>query len=413
MGVLTSEPKAMAAAAGYAIPEHVRPVRDKALRFVEERIYPVEKAFYEGGPAWKPIEQALIEEAKDLGLFAIGHPASMGGGGMPWFDYAYVNEIIGRSDAALQIFGSYSLQSCLMLEAAATPEQKEELLYPKVRGEKYMAFSVTEPGAASSDPTNIKTTARLEGDEWVINGRKWYVSGGDHADWICVMCRTEPEGTPLHEAFSMILVPNGAPGLTMVRDMHVMGLTHTSHPEFLYEEVRVPAKNLLGGRGEGFKLFQVRLGPARITNCMRWLGQMQRAFDIMCNRINTRELARGEKLSGKQLMREYVYDSYVDIQSSRMMVLDAAAKLERSEQARVEVSVIKCAVSRALFRVIDRAIQVHGALGVSNDTPLEAMYRMARIMRIVDGPDEVHIDRSGKIVLREFEAGRGWDFAVR
>jgi acyl-CoA dehydrogenase len=413
MGVVVNEARAEGESTGYAIPERVRPVREKALRFVEDRIYPVEKAFYKGGPEWKPIFNELVAEAKALGLFAIGHPEHMGGGGMPWFDYAYVNEIIGRSDAALNIFGSYTLQSCLMLDAAGTPEQKAELLYPKVRGDVYMAFSVTEPGAASSDPTNIKTTARLEGDEWVINGRKWYVSGGDHADWICVMCRTEPEGVPIHEAFSMILVPINTPGLTKVRDMHVMGLTHSSHPEFTYEEVRVPAKNLLGGRGEGFKLFQVRLGPARITNCMRWLGQMQRAFDIMCARINTRELARGEKLNGKQLMREYVYESYVDIQTSRMMVLDAAAKLERGEQARVEVSVIKCAVSRALFRVIDRAIQVHGALGVSDDTPLEAMYRMARIMRIVDGPDEVHIDRSGKIVLREFEAGRGWDFAVR
>lgn len=398
---------------GFAIPDHVRPIRDKAVRFLEDRIYPVEKIFYAGGPDWVPIERELIAEARELGLFAIGHPASMGGGGMPWFDYAYVNEIIGRSDAALQVFGSYTLQSCLMLDAAGTQEQKDQLLYPKVRGDVYMAFSVTEPGAASSDPTNIKTTARLEGDEWVINGRKWYVSGGDHADWICVMCRTEPEGVPIHEAFSMILVPTSTPGLTKVRDMHVMGLQHMSHPEFLYEEVRVPAKNLLGRRGEGFKLFQVRLGPARITNCMRWLGQMQRAFDIMCERINHRELARGERLSDKQLMRQHVYDSYVDIQSSRMMVLDAAAKLEQGEQARVEVSVIKCAVSRALFRVIDRAIQVHGALGVSDDTPLEAMYRMARIMRIVDGPDEVHIDRSGKIVLREFEAGRGWDFAER
>jgi alkylation response protein AidB-like acyl-CoA dehydrogenase len=399
--------------AGYAIPERVRPIREKALRFVEDRIYPVEKAFYQGGPEWQPIYKELVAEAKELGLWAIGHPAHMGGGGMPWFDYAYVNEIIGRSDAALNIFGSYTLQSCLLLDAGGTPEQKEQILYPKVRGDVYMAFSVTEPGAASSDPTNIQTTARLEGDEWVINGRKWYVSGGHHADWMCVMCRTEEDVASKYDAFSMILVPINTPGLTKVRDMHVMGLAHSDHPEFNYDNVRVPAKNLLGKRGEGFKLFQVRLGPARITNTMRWLGQMQRAFDIMCNRINYRTLSGGQKLSEKQLMREYVYDSYLDIQSSRAIVLDAAAKLERGEQARVELSVAKCAVSRALYRVIDRAIQVHGALGVSDDTPLEAMYRMARIMRIVDGPDEVHIDRAGKIVLREFEAGRGWDFAER
>jgi len=413
MGLQGQESTGTRGLAGYGVPEHLRPIRDKVLKFVEERVYPHEKAYYRGDPEWPETLKRLGQEAREQGLFNLGHPKHMGGGGMPWVDYAYINEVIGRSDAAMNAFGSYTLQSCMLLDAAGTPEQKEEILYPMANGDKFMAFSVTEPGAASSDPTNIKTHARLEGDEWVINGSKWYVSGGGHADWICVMCRTEPEGTPIHEAFSMILVPVGTPGLTQVRDMHVMGLPRSSHPEYRYDEVRVPAKNLLGVRGEGFKLFQVRLGPARMTNCMRWLGQMQRAFDIMCNRINSRELAHGQKLSDKQLMRQHVYDSYLDIQTCRMIVLDAAAKLERGEQARVEISVVKCAVSRALFRVIDRAIQVHGALGVSDDTPLEAMYRMARIMRIVDGPDEVHIDRSGKIVLREFEAGRGWDFAVR
>jgi len=398
---------------GFEIPAHVRPVREKALRFVEDEIYPVEKDFYAASPEWPTIFERLKARAKELGLWGIGHPAHMGGGGMPWFDYAYVNEIIGRSDAALNIFGSYTLQTCLMLDAAGAEEQKQKLLYPKVTGDVYVAFSVTEPGAASSDPTNIQTTARLEGDEWVINGRKWYVSGGDHADYMCVMCRTEGDDKPVHERFTMIIVPVGTPGLTRVRDMHVMGLRHMDHPEFEYREVRVPAANTLGKRGEGFKLFQTRLGPARITNTMRWLGQMQRAFDIMCNRINHRTLSGGQKLSEKQLMREYVYDSYLDIQSSRAIVLDAAAKLERGEQARVDLSIAKCAVSRALHRVIDRAIQVHGALGVSDDTPLEAMYRMARIMRIVDGPDEVHIDRAGKIVLREYAEGRTWDFAER
>ena len=398
---------------GFEIPERLSAIRERALRFVEDEIYPVEKAFYGGGPDWPAIEKRLAARAKALGLWAIGHPVSMGGGGLPWLDYAYVNEVIGRSDAALNIFGSYTLQTCLMLEAAGTEEQKRELLYPKVRGELYVAFSVTEPGAASSDPTNIQTTARLEGSEWVISGRKWYVSGGDHAAWICVMCRTEPDATLTHDAFSMILVPIDTRGLTRVRGMHVMGLTHMDHPEFDFREVRVPAANLLGARGQGFKLFQLRLGPARITNCMRWLGQMQRAFDLMNARINTRRIAGGEPLASKQLMRQHVYDSYVDIHGSRLMVLDAAEKLGAGAQGRVELSVIKAHVSRALHRVIDRAIQVHGALGVSDDTPLEAMYRMARIMRIVDGPDEVHIERSGKILLQEYAEGRGWDFATR
>jgi acyl-CoA dehydrogenase len=395
------------------VPEHVRPIRDRTLSFVEKHVYDAESIFQRGGPAAAAVQSQLRARAKAEGLWALGHPESMGGGGMPWLDYAYVNEVIGRCDAAMDVFGTYSLQSCLLLDAAGTEEQKRTILYPKVRGEKYMAFSVTEPGAASSDPTNIQTTARLEGDEWVINGRKWYVSGGDHADWICIMARTEPDGTPSHEVFSMILVPTDTPGLTRVRDMHVLGLTHMNHPEYLYENVRVPAGNLLGARGQGFRLFQLRLGPARITNTMRWLGQCQRAFDLMCTRINNRRLAGGVPLASKQLMQEHVYKSYVEIVSARAQVIDAAEKLGKNEQARVEISAIKVLVSRVLHNVVDRAIQVHGALGVSDDLPLETMYRMARVMRIVDGPDEIHIQRVGKSILKEYGEGRGWDFALR
>ncbi|MDB5428922.1 MAG: acyl-CoA dehydrogenase protein [Caulobacter sp.] len=397
----------------FGVPDHVRPIREKLLRFIEDHVYDAEPIYQRGGPEAEAIQAKLRDRAKAEGLWALGHPASMGGGGMPWLDYAYANEVIGRCDAAMDVFGTYSLQSCLMLDAAGTEAQKQTILYPKVRGDTYMAFSVTEPGAGSSDPTNIQTTARLEGDEWVINGRKWYVSGGDHADWICVMARTEPQDAPVHGAFSMILVPAGTPGLTRVRDMHVLGLTHMNHPEYLYEEVRVPAANLLGKRGEGFKLFQVRLGPARITNTMRWLGQCQRAFDLMCDRINSRKVSKGALLSTKQLMQQHVYDSYVEIQSARAQVIDAAEKLGKGEQARVEVSAIKVAVSRTLHNVIDRAIQVHGALGLSDDLPLETMYRMARVMRIVDGPDEVHVERVGKTILKEFAAGNGWDFGQR
>lgn len=397
----------------FGVPDHVRPIRDRMLRFIEEHVYDAEPIFHRGGPEAIRIQAELQARAKAEGLWALGHPAAMGGGGMPWLDYAYVNEVIGRCDAAMDIFGTYSLQSCLLLDAGGTPEQKEQILYPKVRGDTYMAFSVTEPGAASSDPTNIQTTATLDGDEWVINGGKWYVSGGDHADWICIMARTEPVDTPIHSSFSMIIVPADAPGLKRVRDMHVLGITHMNHPEYLYENVRVPAKNLLGRRGEGFKLFQVRLGPARITNCMRWLGQCQRAFDIMCNRINSRRVGGGDLLANKQLMQQHVYDSYVEIQSARAQVIDAAEKLGNGDQARVEISAIKVYVSRILHNVIDRAIQVHGALGVSDDLPLEMMYRMARVMRIVDGPDEVHIERVGKTLLKEFAEGRGWDFGQR
>jgi acyl-CoA dehydrogenase len=395
-----------------SIPEHLRPLRDRALRFIETHIYPHEPLLFSGTPAARLKQAELITMAKADGLFALGHPKHMGGGGLPWLDYAYINEVIGRSDAALDIFGSYTVQTCLMLDAAGTARQKETLVYPQVRGETYVAFSVTEPDAASSDPTNIQTTAVLAGDHWVLNGRKWFISGLDHADWVCFMCRTEGEEAALHERFSMIVVPIDAPGLNVVRDLHTMGLRHFNHPEVTLKDVRVPADHLLGKRGQGFELFQVRLGPARITNCMRWLGQAQRAFDLMCNRANSRKVADGKPLADKQLIQQYVYDSYVELQSARLLVLDAAARLDRGDQARVEVSAIKCYCARMLHNVIDRALQVHGALGVSEGTPLEHMYRMARIYRIVDGPDEVHIERVGKLLLRQYREGKPFDFGL-
>ncbi|MGE0384629.1 MAG: acyl-CoA dehydrogenase family protein [Gammaproteobacteria bacterium] len=396
----------------YSIPESLLPLRARLLAFMDEHIYPNERLLLGGTPEGERLEKELIGRAKAQGLFAMGHPVSMGGGGLSWLENAYVYEVIGRSDAAMDVFGSYSLQTCLMLDRAATPAQRAALVGPLAAGDLFVAFSVTEPGAASSDPTSIQTTAVLDGDHWVINGRKWYVSHGSKAQWICVMCRTEPEGTPAHQAFSMILVPAGTPGLRIVRDLKVMGLPRSDHPEFEYADVRVPAANLLGRRGEGFELFQVRLGPARITNCMRWLGQAQRAFDLMCARINERKLAGGTPLATRQLMQQHVYDSYVQLQSARMLVLDAAARLGRGEEARVEVSAVKVQCSRMLHDVIDRALQVHGALGVSDLTPLEYMYRMARIYRIVDGPDEVHIERVGRNILRDYARGSPWDFGL-
>jgi alkylation response protein AidB-like acyl-CoA dehydrogenase len=394
-----------------SIPESVKPLREQVLRFVEDRIIPEENLLYSGTPEGQELHKKLADAAKAEGLWAMGHPTSMGGRGLPWRDYAFINEVIGRSDAALNIFGSYSVQTCLMLDAAATEWQRETLLLPLVQGDIHVAFAVTEPGAASSDPTNINTTAVLDGDEWVINGVKWYTSGATQAEWLCVMCRTEPEGTPIHDSFSMLLVPASTPGFKVSRDVFIMGL-NSNHPECTYEDVRIPADHILGERGQGFKLFQTRLGPARLTNCMRWLGQAQRAFDLMCDRINTRQIRGGQVLADKQLMQSYVYESYCDIQTSRMLVMEAAESLDAGSQGRVEISSAKTEAARMLQRVIDRAIQVHGALGVCDETPLERMYRVARIYRIVDGPDEVHIERVGRHILREYREGRGWDFAT-
>jgi alkylation response protein AidB-like acyl-CoA dehydrogenase len=397
----------------YTVPAHLKPLYDQVTEFVEKRIVPNEPLLLDERSAEsESVRRELMEEAKAAGLWAMGHPESMGGRGLPWLDYAYINEVIGRSDPAMNIFGSYSVQTCVMIDSAADAWQRENVLLPAVRGDLHVAFAVTEPGAASSDPTNIATTAELDGDEWVINGRKWYTSGAETSEWLCVMCRTEPNDAPRYGRFSMILVPRSSDGFKIERDVFVMG-THSNHPECSYTDVRVPQSYLLGERGAGFKLFQTRLGPARLTNCMRWIGQAQRAFDMMCERINTRQLRDGAPLSTKQLMQLYVYESYTEIQAARMMVLDAAEKMDRGEQARVEISAVKTYAANMLQHVLDRAVQVHGALGVCDDTPLERMYRFARIYRIVDGPDEVHIERVGKEILKVYESGDRWVFSER
>lgn len=397
----------------YTVPERIRQLYDQVSDFVEDRVIPQEKLLLdETSPESESIRAQLMNEAKEEGLWALGHPESMGGGGLSWLDYAYINEVIGRSDPAMNILGTYSVQTCVMIDAVADEWQRENVLLPAVRGEHHVAFAVTEPGAASSDPTNITTTAYLDGDEWVVDGRKWYTSGATTSEWLCVMCRTEGEDVPRHHRFSMILVPSEAEGFHVERDIFVMG-THSNHPECSYRDVRVPKGYLLGKRGGGFELFQTRLAPARLTNCMRWIGQAQRAFDLMCNRINTRELRDGALLATKQLMQFYVYQSYTEIQAARLMVLDAAEKMDQGSQGRVEISAAKTYAANMLQSVLDRAIQVHGALGVCDDTPLERMYRFARIYRIVDGPDEVHIERVGKEILKIYRDGGRWGFSER
>jgi acyl-CoA dehydrogenase len=269
---------------------------------------------------------------------------------------------------------------------------------------------MTEPAVASSDPTQLQTTAVLEGGEWVINGHKWFTTYANRAAYTTVMCRTEPDAPP-HRAFSMIVVPTDSPGYTILRETPVLGLSE-GHCEVLYEDVRVPEENLLGPRGHGFVIAQERLGPGRIFHAMRWLGQAQRAFDLMCERLNSR-VAFGSALADKQLMQQHVFDSWVEIQSCRLLTLHAAAAIDRGDRARVEIGAIKVAGARMLHNVVDRALQVFGAAGLTDDTPLSHMYRTARFARIYDGPDEVHIATVGRSVLREYATGSGWDFGLR
>lgn len=395
---------------GFGVPEHVRPLRDRVTRFVEDLVYPAEPVLHGGGDDAREATRDLQARAKRDGLWALGHPKHLGGGGLPFLDYVFVNEVQGRSEYGQLALGTYSLQDSLMLDAHASPEQRERFLKPLVEGEIYPSFAMTEPGVAGSDPTQMRTRAALEGGEWVISGRKWFTTYAGRAAYTTVMCRTEPEAPP-HRAFSMILVPTGTPGYAIGRETPVLGI-HGGHCEVAYRDVHVPETNLLGARGDGFKIAQERLGPGRIFHAMRWLGQAQRAFDLMCRRLNER-VAFGGLLAEKQLMQKHVFDSWAQIQACRMLTLNAAAKIDRDEDARVEIGVIKVAGAQMVHDVVDRAIQVFGAEGLTDDTPLSFMYRAARFARIYDGPDEVHVQNVARRLLDQYREGPGWDFGLR
>lgn len=385
------------------VPEHIRPLRDKLYAFVTERVIPLEKALELGKlhPDGKAALEQLQAEAKKEGLWALGHPKSMGGGGLPWMDYVYLNEVIGMSEYALYVCGTHSLHDCIMLDEYASAEWREKYLMPLASGEiPGPSFGMTERGVASSDPTQLQTTAVLEGDEWVINGEKWFTTHAHTAKYTVVMARTETDTRP-HDTFSMIIVPTDAPGYEILRTVPVMGEIDGDHCEVRYTDVRVPVSNLLGERGSGFRIAQRRLGPGRIFHVMRFLGQAERAFDLMCDRA-TRRKAFGDLLADKQLIQQMVFDTAAEIRTVRLLTLEAAQLLADGEQARVEVSLAKVLGARMMHNAIDRAIQVHGSVGLTSDLPLERMYRQARFGRVYDGPDETHVTTAARLLLQPY-----------
>lgn len=394
----------------FEVPEHVRPLRDKVYEFMTELVEPAEPVLHAGGDQAGQRLRELQAEAKSRGLWALGHPTELGGGGLPFLDYVYVNEVQGRSEFGQLALGTWTLQDSIMLNRHASEKWRAAYLEPLVAGEISPSFAMTEPGIAGSDPTGLQTSAVLDGDEWVINGRKWFTTGAQKAAYTTVMCRTETD-VPTHRAFSMIIVPTDNPGYKIIRDTPVLGI-EGDHCEVHYDNVRVPAENLLGERGNGFVIAQERLGPGRIFHAMRWLGQAQRAFDLMCRRL-TERTAFGEPLADKQLMQQHVFDSFNDITASRLLTLKAAEAIDRGDQARVEIGAIKVFGARMLHDVVDRAVQVHGAEGVTDDTPLSHMYRAARFARLYDGPDEVHISSVGRRILGEYRKGGNWEFGIR
>ena len=383
----------------------VRELRDRVRAFVDERVIPAEPQLdAEGGIG--PTMKTLQQEAKDAALWALGLPEEIGGGGLGFMPYVFVNEIVGRSEHAMVALGTHSAQDATMLHLFGSEEQKERWLRPLVAGEIYPSIGMTEPEVAGSDPTGVRATAVLEDGEWVVNAHKWFTTGASHAAFTTVFAVTEPDAAP-HARASMIIVPTDSEGYELVREIPTMGDTSGAHCEIRLTDVRVPAGNLLGPRGQAFKIAQARLGPGRIYHCMRWLGQAQRAFDLMCERALARE-AFGGALAEKQTVQNWIADSAAEIQAARLMTLDAAGRIDSGDDARVEIALIKFWGARMLHNVVDRAIQVHGALGVTADTPLEKMYREARYARIYDGPDEVHRMTVARRLLRDPVGGTPW-----
>ena len=390
----------------------IEDLRERTRAFMDEHVYPNEEALGAGDEGAAALMRDLQARVKDMGMWAPHLPAEAGGMGIGFMPYVYMNELLGRSPHAPRAFGAQAPDSgnAEILWQFGTPEQRERWMKPLVAGEITSCFSMTEPEVSGADPTNLQTRAVRDGDEWVISGHKWFTSGAVNASFAIVMCVTEPEQPP-HGRMSQIIVPTDTPGFDVVRPVPVMGDTDGHHCEIRYRDARVPLTNVLGEAGGGFRIAQKRLGPGRIHHCMRWLGQSQRAFELMCDYSLGREV-RGGPLAEKQTVQNWIADSYAEIQAARLLTLRAAEKIDAGDEARVEISAIKFFGAKVLHDVIDRAIQTHGARGVSGDTPLESMYRAARSARIYDGPDETHRMVVSRRILRSFREGAGWDFAT-
>jgi acyl-CoA dehydrogenase len=378
--------------------EHVAPVEDEAMRALDEEVGP--------GVAYPAILVELRERAKAEGLWNLFMPDEEHGPGLANWEYGLLCEDMGRSPVAPMAFNCSAPDTGNMeiLAEYGTPDQKRRWLAPLLSDHVRSCFSMTEPETAGSDPTGLAARGVLDGGEWVIDGRKWFTSGYNGADVAIAMVVTDPDAAP-HRRASMILVPVDAPGLTGVRPVPVMG--HSAGPghwEVSYEGVRVPEANLLGPRGDGFAIAQARLGPGRIHHCMRAIGSAERAFELMCRRANERQ-AFGGPLGEKQFVQDFVATSRIEIDAARLMVLHAAWKMdsEGKRAARQQISMIKVVAAQMHQAVCDRAMQVHGALGMSDDVPLALMWRQGRWLRIADGPDEVHKQSIARRELSRFK----------
>ncbi|HEU4384634.1 MAG TPA: acyl-CoA dehydrogenase family protein [Anaeromyxobacteraceae bacterium] len=391
----------------FSHPPKVKAIRGVLREFMEKEVYPLEPRLRrEGFKALLPVLREKRERARQTGLWAAHVPEKFGGAGLSLGEFAHMSEELGRSPIGHYLFNCQApdVGNMEILMEYGTPEQQQRFLHPLVRGEIRSCFTMTEPEFAGSNPVWLGTTARKDGEEWVIRGHKWFASAADGATFAICMAVTDPDADPYQRA-SMIIVPTGTPGFELIGNISVMGDRGgdwASHGEVSYQGARVPLSHLLGGEGQGFVIAQQRLGPGRIHHCMRWIGICERAFEIMCRHAATRELSPGKPLGTRQMVQQWIAESRAEIHAARLMVLHAAWRIEQegTYAAREEISLIKFTVARTLQRVLDRAIQALGALGMTDDTPLAFWWGHERAARIYDGADEVHLSVVARRILR-------------
>jgi len=394
----------------FTISEKMQTILAMIDEFVIKELIPLEKDFL--ADRLKELLPVLEEKramVRQMELWAPLHPAELGGMGLTLMESALVFEALGRTPLGLYAFGCMAPDAgnIEILHKFGTPDQIKEFLVPLVAGKIRSCFSMTEVDMPGSNPVMMETTAVKEGKDYVINGHKWYTSSADGAAFAIVMAVTDPDASPYRQA-SMIIVPADTPGYNLVRNIPVMGhegYGYFSHGEILYQNCRVPQENLLGREGHGFVIAQERLGPGRIHHCMRWIGICNRAFDLMCARARDRVIAPNRKLADRQLIQAMIAESAAEIQAARLMVLHAAWKIQEvgTKEARKEISMIKFTVANTMQRVVDRALQIHGGLGMTDDTIIAYFYRHERASRIYDGVDEVHKVSVARQILKTYE----------
>ncbi len=382
----------------------------KVRSFLEQEVYPLEKDFLSKSfHQLLPALQQKREQVKARGWWTPHLPKAYGGLGLSLTEFAQLSEEMGRTPLGHFVFNCQApdIGNTEILLAHGTEAQKQTYLWPLIRGEIRSCFSMTEPEFPGSNPVWMNTTAMRAGDDYVINGHKWFTSSAEGAAFAIVMAITNPDAKSPHQRASQIIVPTNTPGFKLVRNISVMGHVgddYATHAEIVYENCRVPQKNLLGQEGSGFAMAQERLGPGRIHHCMRWIGIGERAFDMMCAYAVKRQLAPNKPLAASEIIQTWIAESRAEINAARLLVLDTARKIDRegAHAARDEISLIKFFVAGILQKVLDRAVQMHGGLGVTDDTVLAYWFRHERAARIYDGPDEVHKLAVAKRILRKW-----------